>query len=78
MEKEGLIRGLKYFEDNDLHIGLLVTDRHKQLSAWVRDNMPDIKHAYDVWHVAKCKLLHAWKLKVHSRYVYIQHFGRSW
>ena len=29
MEKEGLERGLHFFETNDLSIGLLVTDRHR-------------------------------------------------
>ena len=56
MEKEGLIRGLDFFKSKDLAIDLLVTDRHKQIDAWVRINRPDIEHRYDVWHVAKCKL----------------------
>ena len=44
MEKEGLIRGLKFFEDNDLSIGLLVTDRHLEINAWLRNNKPEIEH----------------------------------
>lgn len=57
MEKEGLLRGLEFFEGNDLSIGLLVTDRHKEINAWLRNNKPEIQHRYDVWHVAKCKCL---------------------
>lgn len=53
MEKEGFIRGMKVFEEYDLLVELLVTDRHKQLAKWIRENLPDIKHRYDVWHVAK-------------------------
>ena len=53
MEKEGFIRGLKIFEDYDLPVKMLVTDRHKALSKWIRENLPAIKHRYDVWHVAK-------------------------
>ena len=36
MEKEGLVRGLDYFESQDLSIGTLVTDRHKQIDAWLK------------------------------------------
>ena len=43
---------------NDLSIVLLVTDRHRQIDAWLRNAQPDIKHRYDVWHVAKCKAKH--------------------
>ena len=55
MEKEGLIRGIKFIEENDLSIDLLVTDRHKQIEKWMKTDKPDIMHKYDVWHVAKCK-----------------------
>lgn len=55
MEKEGLVRGLEFFEDNKLSIGLLVTDRHKEINAWLQKNKPDIEHRFDVWHVAKCE-----------------------
>ena len=44
-----------FFETNDLSIGLLVTDRCQQIDAWLRNAQPEIKHRYDVWHVAKCK-----------------------
>ena len=53
MEKEGFIRGLNIFDENDLPIKLLVTDRHRQLSKWIRENMSDTEHRCDVWHVAK-------------------------
>ena len=48
MEKEGVIRGLKFFEDNDLSIGLLVTDRHLEINAWLRNNKLEIEHRYDL------------------------------
>ncbi len=57
MEMEGLQRGLHFFHSNDLSIGLLVTDRHRQIDAWLRNTQPEIKHRYDVWHVAKCKAI---------------------
>ena len=36
MEKEGLVRGLDYFESQHLSIGTVVTDRHKQIDAWLK------------------------------------------
>lgn len=57
MEKEGLLRGLNFLVENMLDIKLLVSDRHKQISAWIRSEWPNIEHRYDVWHVAKCKLI---------------------
>ena len=44
------------FEHYELPVKMLVTDRHKQLSKWIRENLPDIEHRYDIWHVAKSKV----------------------
>ena len=52
-EKEGLVRGMKFFENKKLSVGLFVTDRHKQVDRWMRDEMPNTDHRFDVWHVAK-------------------------
>lgn len=53
MEKEGLSRGIDFLESKGLSIKNLVTDRHRQVNKWLRDNHPGIKHYYDMWHVAK-------------------------
>ncbi|XP_062588586.1 uncharacterized protein LOC134250245 isoform X2 [Saccostrea cucullata] len=53
MEKEGLIRGVRYLEENGLPISQIVTDRHLQVAKWMRENLPDTTHSIDVWHVAK-------------------------
>ena len=53
MEKEGFVRSIAYLNENDLEIGELVTDRHVQLVKYIREEMPDISHHFDVWHVAK-------------------------
>ena len=53
MEKEGLVRVLKFLEDHGLQVEVLVTDRHTQISKWMRENRSEIKHYFDVWHVAK-------------------------
>lgn len=49
MEKEGLVRAVRYFEDN----GVAITDRHLQVAKWVRENTPETTHYIDVWHVCQ-------------------------
>lgn len=53
MEKRGLERAVDWFQNNDLEIGTIVTDRHLQIQKWIRENLPATTHYYDVWHVAK-------------------------
>jgi hypothetical protein len=55
MEKEGLVRAIDRVYDEGLKISTLITDRHSQISKWIRETHPEIDHRYDVWHVAKCK-----------------------
>ena len=49
MEKEGLLKALNFLASKSLEVGTLVTDRHKQVSKFVRQQHP----RYDVWHVSK-------------------------
>ena len=53
MEKESLVRCVDFFKSQDINIQTLVTDRHVQIVKWVRENMPESIHLFDVWHVAK-------------------------
>ena len=53
MEKEGLQRSLEYLQHDEMTIGVMVTDQHKQIHKWLRVNHPDISHFFDGWHVAK-------------------------
>jgi hypothetical protein len=53
MEKEGFTRGISFFEQMGLDIDLLITDRHRAIAKWIRENLPDVEHKYDIWHVAK-------------------------
>jgi solute carrier family 8 (sodium/calcium exchanger) len=53
MEKEGFVRPITYSKENGLDIGELVTYRHVQLIKYIREEMPDTSHHFDVWHVAK-------------------------
>ena len=54
MEREGLRRCLtKVLSEFNLNLGTLATDRHRQISAVMRADYPNIIHQYDVWHVSK-------------------------
>lgn len=48
MEKEGFVRGVGIFDGYELAVQTLVTDRHKQLSKWIRENLPEVRHPFDV------------------------------
>ena len=44
---------MKFIQDNKLSVELFVSDRHNQVSKWTKNNMPNTRHKYDIWHVAK-------------------------
>ena len=55
MEKEGLLRTLNYLQQQNVKTDMcvLVTDRQRQINKWLREEHPEIKHYYDLCHVAK-------------------------
>ena len=53
MELEGFKRMLSNLATKGLAVQKLVTDRHRQLAKYVREETPGIHHMYDVWHIAK-------------------------
>lgn len=53
MELESLKRQLGYLEKADVKVKQIVTDRHTQVTAYMAQEQPNIKHTYDVWHLAK-------------------------
>ena len=44
MEKEGLQRVLNFLRQQGLTVEVFVTDRHKQINKWLRENYPTITH----------------------------------
>ncbi|XP_065121196.1 uncharacterized protein [Paramisgurnus dabryanus] len=54
-ELEGLKRSINLLRRQDLHVSTLVTDRHRQVAKWVREELcPEgTRHYFDVWHVGK-------------------------
>ncbi len=61
MELEGMERCLARLDsvkpDNAIQ---LTTDGHKSVEKWLKDNKSEnVKHYFDVWHVAKGLLFHS-------------------
>ena len=50
-ELEGLKRCLKRV--GKTVIGKIVTDRHRQVAKYLRENCKSIIHQYDIWHITK-------------------------
>ena len=53
MELKGLQNTVKFFKDSGLKLSALITDRHRQIQKWVRENMVGVLHYFDCWHIAK-------------------------
>lgn len=53
MEKKGLMRPVEKLQKNGLVIGQMITDRHQAIVKWLREELPNTRHYYDVWHIAK-------------------------
>jgi len=53
MEKEGLHRCLEILEDHHLDVTGLATDRHPQITKYMRTERPNTEHQYEIYHTAK-------------------------
>lgn len=53
MELACLKRSFSFLESQGLVVDLLVTDRHVQGKAFMKKETPNVRHEFDVWHVAK-------------------------
>ena len=53
MELEGLKRCLDHIQTNGIAISELAIDRHIQVKTFMQEQNPEIRHSFDVWHVAK-------------------------
>lgn len=52
-EIEGLKRTISHMDAEDLVIDTLITDRHRQIAKYLREECAEIEHLYDIWHIAK-------------------------
>ncbi|KAH7972204.1 hypothetical protein HPB52_009145 [Rhipicephalus sanguineus] len=53
MEREGLQRALHELTHLGLQIESLVTDRHSEIKAFMKQYYPAICHLFDLWHIGK-------------------------
>ena len=57
MEHAGLVRGIKKIQDSGLKTKAFISDRHVQNRKWIKEEQPETKYYFDIWHVAKGTLL---------------------
>ena len=65
-ELEGAKRCFSHLQRLGLSIAVFVSDRHRGIAKWIRENCPNTNHFFDIWHVARSvtkKLLSASKEK---------------
>ncbi len=43
----------KYGSYSGVTVNAIITDRHPQVQKYLREQKPEVRHFYDVWHVAK-------------------------
>ena len=53
MELVGLKRYRKELEDRGVTVKSLTTDRHIQITAYMKKEWSTVKHYFDRWHIAK-------------------------
>lgn len=47
-ELEGLKRIVEFLQQHQLEVNSIITDRHKQVNKWIRENMEGTRHYYDM------------------------------
>ncbi|KAK2562628.1 hypothetical protein P5673_014316 [Acropora cervicornis] len=65
-ELEGVKRCFGYLQQLGVTTGVFISDHHRGIAKWIRENCPGTTHFYDIWHVARSvtkKLLAASKEK---------------
>ena len=65
-ELEGMKRSMSFLENLQVPVHVFISDRHRGIAKWIRENRPQIAHYYDIWHVARSitkKMLKAGKQK---------------
>lgn len=57
MELEGAKRAFRYLKSVGVSIGVFISDRHRGIAKWIRNDAKKTVHFFDIWHVARsiCK-----------------------
>ena len=53
MELLGLQRSIQKCIDFEVPVSQFVSDRHRGVAEWLREEHPAIKHYFDIWHIAR-------------------------
>ena len=52
-ELEGVKRCFGFLQRLGVKIGVFISDRHRGIAKWIRENCPGTTHFSDIWHVAR-------------------------
>lgn len=61
MELDGAKRSFAFLSTAGLNISTFITDRHKGIGKWMREEQKNTLHLYDLWHVCKSLVKDLWK-----------------
>lgn len=75
MEKEGLVKGINYFEQNGVPISQNVTDRHLQVDKWLQKNLSETTYILMSGTLLVTK--NYFSTKTNYRYVLIEEYYLS-
>ncbi len=73
MELQGAKQSFDFILLAGLAISVFISDRHRGIAKWIRENHPQTSHFYDIGHVARSitkKLLKAGKKKGYEKIIY--------
>ena len=57
MEHEGAKRSFKFLKGSGLKMDIIISDWHKRIAKWIKDEQKETRHYSDIWHVNKSKQL---------------------
>ena len=61
MELEAAKLCFDHLKKSDPEILVFVSDRHRGIAKWIRENHPTITHYFDQWHIAKSVAKKMWQ-----------------
>ena len=74
---EGCKRCFKHLENTGVAIKIFISDRHKSIAKWIREQRRNTKHFYDIWHVAKSVTKNLLKISKEAGCEIIQHWMKA-
>ena len=58
MEYAGFKNSIAHLKSENLQLSTFVSDRHTTIAKHMREQLPDITHYFDLWHLKKSKFKH--------------------